>query len=167
LTRQQDIIAILECGTDRWNEFRRNHPEAFVLNGASLPDAKLARADLHCVILMDGDLPRANLAFASLQQAVLRKTNLRGSDLREANMDRADLCRADLAGADLRGASLAGCFLKCTNLRGTDLSTALGLTDAQLRDAFGDERTALPNGVERPDTWMSRMTQEETANSAG
>lgn len=160
MAHQREIIAILECGTERWNEFRRQHPDGFVVNGASLPDAQLACADLHSVILMESDLPRANLACASLEQAVLRKTNLRGSDLREAKMDRADLFRTDLSGADLREASLVSSFLKCTDLRGTDLSTARGLTDAQLRDAFGDERTRLPSGVVRPATWAPEIVRD-------
>jgi uncharacterized protein YjbI with pentapeptide repeats len=160
LVHQEEIIAMLECGTERWNEFRRQHSDGFVLNGASLPDAQLARADLHSVILIESDLPRANLACASLEQAVLRKTNLRGSDLRQANMDRADLFRANLSGADLRDASLVSSFLKCTDLRGTDLSTARGLTEAQIRDALGDDRTKLPSGMVRPATWGSEIVRD-------
>lgn len=160
MAHQQEIIAILECGTERWNEFRRQHPDGFVLNGAFLPDAHLSRADLHSIILTESDLPRADLACASLERAVLRKTNLCGSDLRQANMDHADLFSANLSGADLRDASLESCFLKCADLRGTDLSTARGLTGAQVRDAFGDDRTRLPSGVERPAAWASESVRD-------
>jgi len=157
LTHREEIITILECGAARWNEFRRQHPDGFVLNGASLQGVQLARADLHSVILMDSDLQRANLAAAILESAVLRKTNLRDSDLRKANMNRADLFRANLAGADLREASLVSCFLKRADLSGADLSTARGLTDAQIADALGDEQTRLPDGLNRPAAWATEV----------
>ena len=157
MTHPREIITILTCGTARWNEFRQQHPDGFVLNGASLQGVQLAQADLHSVILMDSDLQHANLAAASLERAVLRKTNLRDSDLRHANMNRADLFRANLAGADLRDASLDACFLKCANLRGADLSTARGLTDAQIAGAFGNDETRLPDGLARPAGWVSEV----------
>lgn len=157
MEHRQEIAAILACGTAKWNEFRRQHPNGFVLSSLSMPDAQLAEADLHSVILMDADLRRADLSSASLEKAVLRKTNLRGSNLRQANMDRADLFRANLSGADLRDASLTSCFLKRADLRGTDLSTARGLTDAQICEAVGDDRTRLPIGVARPASWQNAM----------
>jgi uncharacterized protein YjbI with pentapeptide repeats len=153
LVHQQELIAILECGVERWNTFRREHPECVVMNGASLPDAQLAHADLHRAIIMESDLRRANLAFASLERAILRNSDFRDSDLRRANINGADLCRANLAGADLRDASLISSFLKRTDLRGADLSTARGLTDAQISDALGDDRTRLPRDVTRPASW--------------
>jgi uncharacterized protein YjbI with pentapeptide repeats len=146
-------FAMLKCGVEQWNSFRRGCPQFVVLNSASLADAQLANADLHCVILMEGDLQGANLSCAIFERAVLRKSNFRGSDLRCAILDGADLCRADLSGADLRGASLASAFLKRTDLTGADLSTARGLTAAQLNDALGDERTRLPDDIPRPPAW--------------
>jgi uncharacterized protein YjbI with pentapeptide repeats len=151
----RELIAILEGGVESWNAFRRQHPDCVVLYGASLPDAQLARADLQRTILMESDLRRANLASANLERAILRKTDFRGADLRSANIDGADLCGADLSGADLRDASCIACFLKRSDLRGADLSTARGLTDVQLSDAFGDERTLLPVDVARPASWAA------------
>ena len=155
MAHQRDIIAILECGVERWNSFRSRHPECIVLNGVSLPGLQLAHADLRRTILIESDLRHAILVCASLEQAVLRKTDFRDSDLRQANMDGADLFRANLSGADLRDASLVSAFLKCADLRGTDLSTARGLTESQIGDAFGDNRTRLPGGVARPRNWTA------------
>jgi uncharacterized protein YjbI with pentapeptide repeats len=152
----QELIAILECGVEGWNSFRRGHPERVVLlYGASLQGAQLAHADLHRTILMESDLRRANLTSANLERAVLRKTDFQGANLRSANIDGADLFRADLSDADLRDASCVSCFLKRTDLRGADLSTARGLTAAQVSDAFGDERTRLPVDVARPAGWVA------------
>jgi uncharacterized protein YjbI with pentapeptide repeats len=146
-------FALLKAGVDRWNSFRREYPEYIVMNCVSLADAQLNNVDLHCVLLMESDLRRANLAGAILERAILRKSDLRGSDLRNAVLDGADLCRANFSGADLRGASMACAFLKRTDLTGADLSTARGLTPAQINDAYGDERTRLPADLMRPPGW--------------
>lgn len=151
---QQHLIAILECGVDEWNLFRRRYSGSIVLHGAALAGVQLPFADFHCAILMESDLRRTNLACAILERAVLRKTDFRNSNLREANIRGADLWGADLAGADLRDASLGSCFLKRANLRGADLSTAQGLTEDQIKDALGDGYTKLPAGLVRPANWV-------------
>lgn len=150
---QKDRIAILKCGVDRWNAFRREFPDYLVMHCISMPEAQLQNADLHRVGLMESNLRRANLCCASFERAVLRKTDFSGSDLRSAILDGADLCRADFSGADLRDASLVFTFLKFTDLRGADLSTARGLTDAQIRDSYGDANTRLPADLARPESW--------------
>jgi uncharacterized protein YjbI with pentapeptide repeats len=149
------LSALLKRGVERWNAFRREYPDYLVLNCASLADAQLSNIDMHCVLLMESDLRRANLTCAILKRAILRKSNFRGSDLQRAILDGADLCRADLSGADLRGASLVSTFLKRTDLTGADLSTARGLTSAQINEAYGDDRTRLPQDVVRPASWRS------------
>ncbi len=151
---------LLKCGSERWNIFRREYRDYIVLNSAPLADAQLPNVDLHCVLLIEADLRRANLECAILERAVLRKSDCRGSDLRNAILDGADLCRADLSGADLRGASLVSAFLKRTVLTGADLSTTKGLTTAQVSDAFGDERTKLPAGVARPESWLTGWARQ-------
>jgi uncharacterized protein YjbI with pentapeptide repeats len=153
LFQQHDILEILGGGTDQWNAFRAQHRESIVLHRATLPGVQLARADLHRAILMDSNLRCADLSCAILERAVLRKTDFRDSNLQQANIDGADLWGANLSGANLREASLFSSFLRHTDLRGSDLSTARGLTDAQIRDAFGDETTKLPKGMARPATW--------------
>jgi uncharacterized protein YjbI with pentapeptide repeats len=150
-------LVLLKWGVETWNVFRRDHSDYIVLNGVSMADAQLAKIDLHSIVLMESDFRRANLAFATLERSVLRKSDFRGSDLRCANLDRADLCRADLSGADLRGASLTSAFLKRTNLTGADLSTARGLTSEQINDAYGDDRTRLPEDVARPAGWENAL----------
>ena len=46
------------------------------------------------------------------------------------------------------------------DLRGLDLSTAEGLTTAQLAEACGDAETRLPAGVARPDSWPCRSLEK-------
>lgn len=148
--------ALLKCGVEAWNAFRREHPDYIVLNFSRFAGAQLAHIDMHRVLLMESDFRHANLTCAILERAVLRKSDFHGSNLKRAILDGADLCRADFSGADLRGASLASAFLKRTDLTGADLSTALGLTTAQLAEAYGDDQTRLPEDVERPSGWPQR-----------
>lgn len=150
-------LALLKCGAERWNVFRREYSGHIVLYCASLEAVQLAGADLHCVLLPESNLREANLAGAILERAILRKSDFRGTDFRRAVLDGADLCRADLSGADLRGASMASTFLKKTNLAGADLSTACGLTAAQIGEAYGDDLTRLPGGFARPASWTTTM----------
>ena len=149
----KDYAGLLQDGVETWNVFRREHPDFLILNCARLPEAQLAHIDLHRVLLMGSDFRRANLDCAILERSVLRNSDFRESNLRRANLDGADLCRADLSGADLRDASLVSAFLKRADLTGADLSSAHGLTDAQLRDAIGDESTKLPENLARPEGW--------------
>ena len=155
---REDLIHLLESGTDNWNAFRGLNPGVVMLNRAHLANAQLAHADLNRAFLLETDLQHANLEWASLERAILRKTNLHGSDLRYAKIDGADLFSADLSGADLRDASLALTFLKRADLCGADLSTAHGLTASQIVEALGDDQTRLPQDLPRPATWCTKAS---------
>lgn len=155
-------FALLRGGVEPWNEFRRGNSSYLVLNCACLADAQLSNIDLHCVLLVESNMRRANLSCASLERSILRSSDLHGSDLRRANLDGADLCRANLSHADLRGASLVSAFLKRTDLTGADLSSARGLTMDQISDAYGDDQTKLPQGMQLPNSW-ARPTRVQRA----
>jgi hypothetical protein len=84
-----------------------------------------------------------DLAGRDLRRWMLHDADLRGAlliraDLREQDLGRADLLGADLRDADLRGAGLAG---------------VLFLSQSQLNAARGDRRTAIPEGLVRPEHW--------------
>ncbi len=84
--------------------------------------------------------------------------DLIGRDLRGADLRGADLRGALLVGADLRGAlmhlaDLTGTDLRAADVRGTDLGSTLFLSQLQVNASRGDERTALPAGLERPPHW--------------
>jgi uncharacterized protein YjbI with pentapeptide repeats len=157
------FVQMLREGVVHWNSFRREHQSFIIMNCARLAEAQLPDIDLHQVLLMESDLQRANLSCANFERSVLRKSDLRGSDLRSANLDGADLCRANLSCADLRGASMTSTFLARTDLTGADLSTARGLTMAQIIDAIGDDRTKLPLGLVRPTGWCTVSSASRSA----
>jgi uncharacterized protein YjbI with pentapeptide repeats len=69
---------------------------------------------------------------------------------------------AAFSGAQLQYANLQGAFLEDADvrtfqvggaMRPTDLSTCIGLTQAQLAKMKGDSGTLLPEGLEHPDHW--------------
>ncbi|MEM1106357.1 MAG: pentapeptide repeat-containing protein [Pseudomonadota bacterium] len=111
------------------------------------------------------NLPEANVANARLRQANLSLSTMDGASLRNANLslanmfgarftgadfERADLERATLVGAYFGGANFAEARLTGAVLSGADLETALGLTQAQISAACGDESTRLPEGLTLP-----------------
>lgn len=78
----------------------------------------------------------------------MMKKNLSGKDF---NM--ALLIAADLEGADLYGASFLGADMRDINIKNTDLSQCLFLTQMQINTAKGNQATKLPPYLHKPDTW--------------
>ena len=72
--------------------------------------------------------------FSNLKlKVVLYKSDLRGYDLARTNLSNIDLTHAHLERANLHGANLTGAKLWDCDLRGGDLTDAIGLTDDQLK----------------------------------
>lgn len=122
-------VELIRRDVNAWNEWREANPGA-------KPD------------LSHSDLSRADLVMANLSDAVLTGSNLALANLRGADLRGADLSEANLVGARLLGVDLVG-----ANLCAANLSTAEDLTEEQLEEALGDERTLLPEGVNRPSHW--------------
>lgn len=93
--------------------------------------------------IRDGRLTMSELAI----------TNLGGAILVGAELSYARLCGADLRDADLRKANLRGAGLRGAKLKGADLRGARNLTQEQIEEAIGDNRTLLPDHLKRPRTW--------------
>jgi DnaJ-domain-containing protein 1 len=77
-----------------------------------------------------------------------------GAVLTEAELAEARLEKADLRGANLAQANLSGARLEGADLCGADLRLARGLKQAQIDQAVGDHRTALPTDLTRPAAWL-------------
>jgi dsDNA-binding SOS-regulon protein len=147
----------------------REFPSRAILNGVNLVAANLSRADLDAVRLgsanlFGADLNYSNLSCANLSRANLSNANLyladlSGANLSCANLTEAELYFANLVGANLNFANLSGAKLYDANLDGADLSGAIligaylegaaGLTREQIESAWIDERTALPEDLEK------------------
>jgi hypothetical protein len=117
----------------------REFPSRAILNGVNLVAANLSRADLDAV----------RLGSANLFGADLNYSNLSCANLSRANLSNANLYLADLSGANLSCANLTEAELYFANLVGAYLEGAAGLTREQIESAWIDERTALPEDLEK------------------
>jgi uncharacterized protein YjbI with pentapeptide repeats len=135
-------------------DLRTAHFEGAMLDRAHLERADLRTAHLEEAALWEAHLEGANLSDAHIERANLRAAHLERTNLRAAHLEGAVLWQAHLEGADLRAAHLEGAVLVSAHLEGAILVDAVGLTDDQLLEAFGDEKTQLPEGVTRPSSWQ-------------
>lgn len=116
--------------------------------GASLVEAdvrgsNLQRADFHYANLEGADLSRA-----IIQKADFGRANLRGADFFLANLEEARFFRASLQGVNFEHARIGKADLRFANLSNANLEQAWGLTQKQLDEACGDEKTTLPEGLQ-------------------
>lgn len=137
-----------------------------------------ADRDAFCLDLTACDLRGVRLEYAHFEAAIMDETNLSWGRLNQSNFDEAhlarisafrtalfeasfrnailsdaDFTRANLEGVDFTDAKMDGCNLSLSMIVGADLSRAIGLEQEQLRLAFGDYSTKLPDGISMPDFW--------------
>jgi uncharacterized protein YjbI with pentapeptide repeats len=130
------------------------------MDGASCPHCNLFQADLSNKNLAGRDFAGARLRQADLSVSVFDHSRFEGGDLRDVNGYGARFTGADFAGADMTNSTFVGAYLEGANLRGARLSgvnfagaemaRAVGLSQAQLNAACGDEATQLPRGLRIP-----------------
>lgn len=133
--------ALLKQDADRWNEWRRDHPEERIdLSNADLQNADLSGIDLRKANLTGTNLSGADLSAADLDGASFENADLQSAKLgfdvrsvnilawnrwREANPDvQPDLSTKDFAKAMLAGVNFSGCILRETNLHAANLRAA-------------------------------------------
>jgi uncharacterized protein YjbI with pentapeptide repeats len=104
-------------------------------------------------VLDNASLRGANLGDADLEYISMQGVNLHPARLVNTNLSNADLSDADLAHAIITNVDLTGATLSGTNLSDADLRTVTGLTQEQIDEAEGDERTQLPDDLQRPANW--------------
>jgi len=110
------------------------------LSLAVLQGAKLNEAEFFGAVLQGANLTVAHFQRAYFTEADLRGAHLEGADLRGANLIEADLRGAHLEGANLEGAKI---------------------TRAQIRLATIDEKTILPDGMNRDDLSPEQKAADE------
>jgi uncharacterized protein YjbI with pentapeptide repeats len=106
------------------------------------PHCDLAGADLTNTCVKSGNLEGAKFDGARLVLMCMSYADFKGASFRGADMAGANLAHADVDGADFSGADLS-----ITSIKGTDLTNARGLTQAQLDRACGDADTKAPAGM--------------------
>ncbi len=133
---------------------------ASVKRGAHCPRCNLFQADLSGAVLPGKNLAGARLRQADLSLAEMNRANFAGGDLRDVNFYGGVFGGANFSGANLTNASLVGVYLQSANFKGATLvganfsgstmDRAVGLTQAQLSQACGDQWTRLPRGLSVP-----------------
>jgi uncharacterized protein YjbI with pentapeptide repeats len=145
--------ACLQGANFDWAYFERASLSNAHIECASLEQARLTAASLFGARLSGADLFCAQLEWTNFQTA-----RLEGTVLSQAHLYGAALNHARLEGATLVKARLEGASLAEASLEGVDLSRCKGITQAQIDEAFGDERTELPEGLTMPEHWTAKDT---------
>jgi uncharacterized protein YjbI with pentapeptide repeats len=126
-------------GCPRCNLFQADFANK-VLRSRNLAGARLRQSDMSLSVLNHSDMSHADLRDVNGYGALFSSVNFRGSD-----MTNSTFVGAYLEGANFRGAKLAG-----VNFSGAQMSKAAGLSQSQLNEACGDEKTTLPRGLHIP-----------------
>ena len=103
-------------------------------------------------------LDNVNLRGVNLQDADLAYISMKGSNVSNSHLVNTDLSNADLSDASLYHAylenvDLSGANLNATDLSEVDLRNTTGLTQEQIDEAIGNQRTQLPDDLQRPANW--------------
>src|SRR5215204_3515544 len=120
-----------------------------------LYQADLINKDNPRIRLFYADLTSANLKGTDAQENkfVLDNVNLRGVNLADADLEYISLKGSNLSNSHLVNTNLSNADLSDADLNHAELQTATGLTQEQIDEAQGDERTQLPEGLQRPANW--------------
>ncbi|HEY2660977.1 MAG TPA: pentapeptide repeat-containing protein [Caulobacteraceae bacterium] len=133
---------------------------AKVQDGANCPHCNLFQIDLYNKQVRARNFAGARMRQGDFSLSVFNKGDFDHADLRDinaygalfsgANLRHADLTNATFVGAYLEGANLSGAKLTGANFSGAQMDRAIGLTEAQLSRACGDETTTVPRGMHVP-----------------
>jgi uncharacterized protein YjbI with pentapeptide repeats len=131
-----------------------SHKEWFDSKGekgifADLSEEDLREGNFRGCVLVEANLQAADLSGADFTNADLRGANLleaqlKNTQLQNANFDETDLMWANLQGANLENTRLDGAYLQGANLKDTCV------TSSQIKCAYIDEDTQLPENIARP-----------------
>ncbi len=147
---------------------------------ASLQGASAIGADFSNVIASRTDFSNANFSKTNFSKAETSRANFEGSVLTDSDFSRGEFARANFTGASISGVSFdfsnlaradfrnvsfekipsfSNAFLFQTNFSGVDLSNASELKPWQIEMACGDDKTKLPEGLTKPDTWPCKDSE--------
>lgn len=84
-----------------------------------------------------------------------------GRNFKRANLDKRNfsmsmLIASNLEGCSLRGTTFLGADMRDVNVRNTDLSKCIFLTQGQINSTIGNENTLLPSHIVKPAGWKNK-----------
>ena len=149
---------------------------------ASLAGSVSEGANFEGVTASRTDFSSGNYKNSSFAKAEISRSNFTNSNLENADMSKADFSRVNFLNANLKGVnlsfsnisranlsgvlideafSLEGSFMFLTKIEGLDLSALKGLAQWQIDMACGNDKTQLPEGLTRPETWPCNFSSAE------
>jgi uncharacterized protein YjbI with pentapeptide repeats len=149
-------VELIKKGPEAWNQWREQNPEEAIdlseadLRGTALNKANLKGANLKQAKLQFSNLAGASLEGANLEAARLQEANLQGAQLEKANLKKCNLMESNLQSTNLQNANVQSAqfnedvMFGQTNLKGTDLTDASGLSVMQIQVSLVDKDTKLP-----------------------
>ena len=129
-----------------WSEARPPREIGFVVRVICDRNKKFDPPDGH-VNLWGSRLNGIDFRASDLKKVDFTLCNLRGANFSGSSLRSARFIQARLEGAIFNGADLADADLRGAHLGSVDLTRTKGLSQRQLDEAVGDERTKLPEGL--------------------
>jgi uncharacterized protein YjbI with pentapeptide repeats len=116
------------------------------------------QSNLQAAEFRGADLRRATFRTSDLQRVSLSYTYLRGARFAGNKLHNVNFLRADLRGAhfsSIQPNDFAGATLEGAKLYGANLEGATNVSEEQLGNAYGDDKTKLPEGYQQPASWTN------------
>jgi uncharacterized protein YjbI with pentapeptide repeats len=160
-------LALTILGTRAVRRAQAESRQSIDLSGINFRGARLSGVDLQGFRLAQCNFDDCLLAGAKLSRADLSGASLCGVDFHGADLRDADFSEGDIGGADLTGARVGGANFTNVNVGGAILTDAMGLTQEQLDQAFGDTDTAIPERLRfapgRPQRTRNRISNAQSS----
>ncbi len=120
-----------------------------VFNGTDLTGANFNKAEMHRVDFSNANLTGADFSKSEVGRAALDGAIIGDNDFSYANLGRANFTNVKVVGK----VNFTGAFFYQTRLEGLDLTFATGLSQWQIDMACGNDKTTLPEGLKKPESW--------------
>lgn len=120
------------------------------LIGAKMQKTDLIGAKMQEAVLIEAQMQKAILTSAQMQKVDLRRAQMQKADFTKAQMENANLSYAKMQKADLRHAQMKKanftlCDLRGANARSANFADAENMTQDQVSQIFGDQKTQFPS----------------------
>lgn len=117
-------------------------------DGATLISSRLMKSEFSRATFR-----QANIVDVHWSRSELGRADFESARLQNVNFMFSNLSRARFGGATLDNVVFFGAYTYLTHFEDTDLGAVRQLSQQQLDIACGNEKTRLPPGLSRPDTW--------------
>jgi uncharacterized protein YjbI with pentapeptide repeats len=131
--------------------------------GSRFDSANLALSNLDESNFTGASMVKVDMTRASFIQAVIKDVDWSRSELGRADFSKAqldnvkfvfsNLSRVLFADSRLNNVDFSGAYTYRTHFENVDLSEVKGLTQMQIKNACGNDKTLLPGSLSKPESW--------------